>query len=118
MAATADWVTDVIAYRLVVGVLGVLALTLFVLIRRSAHGDRWRTLPPAVTDTIALTMFGVSGVWTLGLGLDSIAVSAGNGSGQWLSAALVALIGAFIFGARLFRQLRHGDPAQPEFARN
>jgi hypothetical protein len=55
-----------------------------------------------------LTAFGAAGVWTLGLGVDAIAVSSGHGSGQWLSAAPVALLAAAVFGLRLLGNLRGG----------
>jgi hypothetical protein len=47
-------------------------------------------------------------VWTLGLGVDAIAVTSGHGSGRWLSAAPVALSAAAVFGLRLLRNLRSG----------
>jgi hypothetical protein len=106
-AATADWVNEVIWYRLALGLLGALALAVFVVARRRSgrvHG--WTLLPPAVSDTIAATLFCVGGVWTLGLGINAIAVASGDGSGQWLSAAVVALVAAGVFGIRLIRDLR------------
>lgn len=105
-AATADWVTEVIGYRLVVGVLGGLTLASYLLVRRRwLRPYRWRLLPEAVMDTIALTCFGVAGVWTLGMGVDSVVVAAGDGSGQWFTAAPVALVAAAAFGFRLLRVL-------------
>jgi hypothetical protein len=112
-AATADWVNEVIWYRLALGLLGALALGIFVVARRRStrvHG--WELLPPAVSDAIAATLFCVGGVWTLGLGIDAIAVTSGDGSGQWLSAAVVALVAAGVFGIRLIRDLR---PAVPSY---
>jgi hypothetical protein len=104
----------VIWYRLALGLLGALALTGFVLARRrSSRVHGWTLLPPAVIDTIAATLFCVGGVWTLGLGIDAIAVSSGDGSGQWLSAAVVALIAAGGFGARLICDLRPAAPSYP-----
>jgi hypothetical protein len=110
-AATADWVNEVIWYRLALGLLGGVTLAVFVMARRrsrSAHG--WSLLPAAVSDTIAATLFCVGGLWTLVLGIDAIAVSSGDGSGQWLSAAAVALVTAGIFGLRLIRDLRPAHP--------
>jgi hypothetical protein len=40
-------------------------------------------------------------------------VSYGDGSGQWLSAAVVALIAAGGFGARLICDLRPAAPSYP-----
>jgi hypothetical protein len=111
-AATADWANEVIWYRLALGVLGVLALAVFAMARRRSKRIRgWSLLPPAISDTIAATLFGIGGLWTLGLGVDAIAVSSGDGSGQWLSAAIVALVAAGIFGIRLIRDLRPDAPS-------
>jgi hypothetical protein len=113
-AATADWVNEVIWYRLALGLLGAVALALFVVARRrSMRLQGWALLPPAVSDTIAATLFCIGGLWTLGLGVDDIAVSSGDGAGQWLSAAVVALIAAGVFGVRLIRDLRPDVPSYP-----
>jgi hypothetical protein len=110
-AATADWANEVVFYRIVIGVLGALALLLLILARRRSNtGTGMRLLPSPVANTIALTLFGLAGIWTLGMGLDAVAVSAGDGSGQWLSAAPVALLAAGYYGARLLRDLREPSP--------
>jgi hypothetical protein len=106
-AATADWVNEVIWYRLALGVLGALALAVFIIVRRrSTRVHEWTLLPAAISDTIAATLFCVGGVWTLGRGIDAIAVSSGDGSGQWLSAAVVAMVAAGIFAVRLIHDLQ------------
>jgi hypothetical protein len=109
-AATADWVNEVIWYRLALGLLGAVALAIFVMARRrSSRVHGWSLLPPAISDTIAATLFCAGGVWTLGLGINAIAVSSGDGSGQWLSAAVIAMIAAGVFGVRLIRDIRPAD---------
>jgi hypothetical protein len=111
-AATADWVNEVIWYRLALGLLGVVALAVFAVARRRSRTVRgWSGLPPAISDTIAATLFGIGGLGTLALGVEAIAVSSGDGSGQWLSAAGVALVAAGIFGIRLIRDLRPDVPS-------
>lgn len=106
-AAVADWVDEVVGYRIAIGVLGLVAVGAFAwLRRRSRDSSRWTTLPPTVGNTFAVTGFAVAGVWTLGMGIDLIVVDSGNGSGQWLSAAPVALTAAAVFGCRLVRNLR------------
>ena len=101
-AAVADWANETVAYRIALGVLGVLALLTFrLLVRRRGR----RTLAPAISDTIAVTLFAAAGVCTLGLGVDAVLVSSGRGAGQWLSAAPVALAGAAFYGTRLVRRL-------------
>ncbi len=106
-AAIADWANEVVAYRVAFGLLGVLALAALAVARRSlVHGPRWSPLPSLVTDTIGTAMFGASGAVLAGLGIDALAVSSGSGVGQWLSAAVVALAAAGVFGLRLLRGLR------------
>ena len=105
-AAMADWAFETVAYRVAFGVLGLAALAgLWLARRRWLPAQRWAPLPATVADTIATTIFALSGVWLAGLGVDAWVVSAGHGSGQWLSAAPVALAGAAVFGTRLLRDL-------------
>ncbi len=106
-AAVADWVDEVVGYRIAMGALGLVALGAFAWLRRRSPGSSgWTTLPSTVGNTLALTGFAVAGLWTLGLGIDLVVVDSGNGSGQWLSAAPVALVAAAVFGVRLVRDLR------------
>jgi hypothetical protein len=108
-AAVADWAAETVVYRIAAGVLGLLCVLAYTRLRRRTVGsDQWPVLPATVTNTIALTAFGSAGVWTLALGVDAIAVSSGQGSGQWLSAAPVALLAAAVFGLRLLGNLRGG----------
>ncbi|HEY8729291.1 MAG TPA: hypothetical protein VIL94_06885 [Acidothermaceae bacterium] len=107
-AAIYDWVGEVITYRISLGLLGVAALAVFFLLRRRwTRLRRWSMLPPLVSDTIATTAFATAGIWTLGTGIDTLAVGPGTGYGQWFSAAPVALAAAMFFGIRLVRDLRH-----------
>jgi len=104
-AALSDWAGEVVGFRLVAGVLGAVALAAYFLVRRRfAH----ELLPAAVVDTIAVTLFGVSGAWMLGLGVDWLLVG-GNGAGQWLGAAPVALALAVFYGFRLLRDVRRRE---------
>jgi hypothetical protein len=86
-------------------VIGLFALGFLALARRRSPIRRWTSLPAPVVDTIAATLFGASGVWLAGMGIDALAVSSGHGAGQWLSAAPVALAAAVIFGIRLVRDI-------------
>jgi hypothetical protein len=108
-AALADWRGDVVLFRLVAGVLGLLALAAYFLMRRR----RWfTTLPATVVDTIAVTLFSASGLFLLGLGVDWL-VQHDNGAGQWLGAAPVALALALYFGLRLVGDIRHPREPRP-----
>ena len=112
-AALYDWVGEIVIYRVVLGLLGVAALAVFFLLRRRwTRLHRWSMLPPLVSDTIATTAFATAGIWTLGTGIDTLAVGPGTGYGQWFSAAPVALAAAMFFGIRLVRDLRRTQPAR------
>jgi hypothetical protein len=105
-AALSDWTAEVVGFRLVTGVLGLLALGAFFLMRRRwARRHLFGTLPASVIDTVAVTVFGLAGAWTLGLGIDWLA-QGHHGVGQWLSAAPISLALAGYFGFRLVGDLR------------
>ncbi len=103
-AAINDWAAETVFYRIALGLLGVLALLVLRWVERRRTVER--DLDPLVTDTIAATIFGGAGAWTLGLGVDAIVTDSGNGSGQWFSAALVALVAFGYYAARLLARLR------------
>jgi hypothetical protein len=106
-AAMADWANETVAYRVALGILGLVALAALWLARRRAlPRHRWAQLPPTVLDTIGTTLFGASGASLAALGIDALVVGSGVGSGKWLSAAPVALAAAAVFGIRLARDLR------------
>jgi hypothetical protein len=105
-AALNDWAWETVAYRIAFGVLGLVAFGLFVIGRRRWSTVRsWAPLPAMVVDTIATTLFGITGVWLAGLGIDALIMSSGHGAGQWLSAAPVALAAGLLFGLRLVRDV-------------
>ncbi len=105
-AALSDWAAEVVGFRLVAGVAGLFALAAYFFLRRRWSRARlFGTLPPAVVDTVAATLFALSGAWTLGLGIDSLVIGT-NGAGQWLGAAPVALALAGYYGLRLVGDLR------------
>jgi hypothetical protein len=112
-AAISDWVSEVIGYRLAAGMLGVLVVLLVELVRRRRG---LLLLPPQVSDTIGAAAFAAAGVWLLATGIDAIVVSHGDGAGQWISAAPVALAAAAVFALRLIRELQNpevaGEPAR------
>lgn len=109
-AASADWAAEAVAPRIALGVLGLLAIGAVLLARRRRPQLRRALLPPLVVDTIATLAFAASGVWLAGKGIDAVAMAAGHGAGQWLSAAPVALAGATWFGLRLVKDLRPLPP--------
>lgn len=107
-AAMSDWAAEAVYYRLGIGVIGLCALAMLAWVRRHGRAKGVVTiLPPLAVDTIAFTAFLLSGLWTLGLGIDAAVVAGGAGSGQWFSAAPVALAAAVVFGWRLLIDLRN-----------
>jgi len=110
-AAISDWAAETVYYRIALGILGALAMVAFVVARRRlGRVGTWTSLPATVVDSVAVTLFGLSGVWLLVLGLDAVVVRSGHGAGQWLSAAPVALAAAVVFAVRLLRDLRAAAP--------
>lgn len=107
-AAISDWVGEVVGYRLGAGVLGLLALAAFLLLRRRGQlRNTWSLLPPVVSDAVATTLFSVAAIYLVAMSIDTVVVSHGTGYGQWLTATPVALAAAAIFAIRLVRDIRH-----------
>jgi MYXO-CTERM domain-containing protein len=96
----------VVEYRVVVGVLGLLILGGFLLWRRRPDRQDPRylgVLPDGFSATVAASLYGVAaGVLAL-LSLDAFLVAGGDGTGQWLSAAIVASAMAVVYGVSLYR---------------
>ncbi len=105
-AAVSDWANETVAYRIILGLMGALVLLgLHVYFRRRGSVGRAAMLPPLVRDTVAATLFAAAGAGTLVLGVDAIVTSSGFGSGQWLSAAPVALLLAGFYAFKVTRRL-------------
>jgi len=116
-AAVADWVDEVVGYRLLLGMFGVAALVALLLLRRRwLPRGRWVMLPAMAGDTIAVTFFAIGGLWALLLGVDAVVVNSGNGSGQWFSAVPVALAALAVFSVRLIHDLRVPGAEPPQGA--
>jgi hypothetical protein len=103
-AAVTDWADETVFYRLALGLVGALCVLAYYWFRRRASAGE--VLPTAVTDTLAVALFGAAALGTLVLGLNAMLTSSGHGSGQWLSATPVALALAVVFGTRLLEDLR------------
>ncbi|MHB8448906.1 MAG: hypothetical protein ACYDAQ_00300 [Mycobacteriales bacterium] len=106
-AALQDWSFEVVAYRVVLGVLGLVALLMYLRL-----GRRWSArqltfhLPRSSVDAVAFVAFAGVGVWLAAVGVDSLIVSAGRGAGQGLGTAPAMLVLAGVFGWRLIADLR------------
>ena len=110
-AATADWAWETVTYRIAFGLLGLLALGTVAFARRRWVVLRWAYLPKIVIETIATVCFAVSGLWLTGMGMDALLVNSGQGAGQWLSAAPVALGASIYFGVRLAKRVNTSPSA-------
>lgn len=110
-AAMADWANETVFYRIALGLLGGVALAAFALVRhRWRRSGRWAILPAGLLDTIALCGFGLAGLLACALAVNAAVGAGWHGSGQWLSAALVALPAGAVAGWRLLGDLRAGGP--------
>jgi hypothetical protein len=105
-AAVSDLSAEAIWYRIALGALGALGALVLLAARRFLGRGSGRSLPRQVNDTIAITLFLAAAVAMTALGVDAIVTSSGRGSGQWFSAAPVALAAAAFYGARLTPTLR------------
>jgi hypothetical protein len=116
-AALSDWAWETVAYRVALGVLGCLALAVYLALRRRTSAmDHWYGLPQPVSSTIAVTLFAAAAAWTTGMGIDTLALDSGQGNGQWFSAAIVCLAAAGLFGWRLAEDLQLA-PSQSSWSR-
>jgi hypothetical protein len=103
-AALHHW-GEVVEYRVAVGVLGLLVLGGFLLWRRRPDRQDSRylgVLPDGFSATVATSLYGVAAAALALLSLDAFMVG-GDGTGQWLSAAIVAAAMAAAYGVSLYR---------------
>lgn len=63
---------------------------------------------PTTSDTVAASLFGVAGLWTLGMGIDASILH--QGGGQWISAAVVSLPAGLFYSLRLISSMRATAP--------
>ena len=101
-AASAHHADEVQFYRVVAGVVGVGALAIW----------RWKIRRPLsrlsveLVPAIGAAVFGLVGVGLLVQGLSMLTEGPSHGPGEWLSAAVVAIALAALYGVRLLAQLR------------
>ncbi len=125
-AAVSHHYGEVVTYRLAAGVLGLLVLAGYLIVRRRLGGRRGRgrergaepvspepvALPDGFVATVGTVAFGLAGLGLLVLGASQLALGPDAGAGAWLSGGIVALAVAIPFGARLWRCLVRG-PVSP-----
>jgi hypothetical protein len=104
-AALHHW-GEVVEYRVAAGVLGLLVLGAFLLWRRRARPPRYLgVLPDGFAATVATSLYGVAAAVLAVESLDALLVAGGDGAGQWLSGAAVALAMAVFYGVSLYRAM-------------
>ena len=104
-AALHHW-GEVVEYRVAVGVVGAFVLGAYLLWRRRPDRQDPRylgVLPDGFSATVATSLYGVAAAALALLSLDSFLVADGDGTGQWLSAAIVAAAMAAVYGVSLYR---------------
>lgn len=105
-AALQDWSFEVVTNRLVLGLLGAVALVVFARLRRRWSARQLMSvLPRAPVDAVAFFAFFGIGLWLAGLGVDALIVNHGRGAGQGLGTAPALLVVGAIFGRRLVLDL-------------
>lgn len=96
-AYLAESLADGVHTRYAAGLIG-LALLSIVAITRRRRGIRSFGRPTALTAFTAASLFAAAAIALIGLGADDLRVSGGNGAGQWLSGAVVAIPLAVLYG--------------------
>ncbi len=105
-AATAHHFDEVVQYRIAAGVLGLLTLAGWWLLRRRFGGRNRGALPEGFVATIGAALFGLAALTLLALGGLPILLGEPTGAGGLLSGGVVALVafagcaGAFIRSVR------------------
>jgi hypothetical protein len=111
-AATLHHFGEVVVYREAAGVLGVAAVGVFWMIRRS-NRKRYggvRALPAGFTATIGAALFGLATLGLLFLGLGQMIVGRSPGAGEYLSGGVVSFFVFGWFAVLLLRALRSEVP--------
>jgi hypothetical protein len=104
-AALHHW-GEVVQYRAAAGVLGLLVLAGYALWRRRRREPRYLgVLPDGFSATVATSLYGLAAAALLLLTLNAAVGGHDSGSGQWLSAGVVALAMAAGYGAALYRRV-------------
>jgi hypothetical protein len=105
-AATLHHFGEVVTYRWVAGVLGLLLLGGHAVVRRRWTWMRDRAeLPDGFEATVGAAVFGVAAAALLGQSLETFAAGETAGVGDYLSGGVVSAMVALVFGLSLYRTL-------------
>lgn len=108
-AYVAESMSDGLLQRYAAGLLGLVVLLVWTFVRRRRRLPLIAPLTGVVPAAFGMAAFGVSAAIFAALAGDRIRVSAGNGAGQWLSAAAVATVAAIGY-AWVFLRTSRGTP--------
>jgi hypothetical protein len=104
-AYLAESLADGLDARYAAGLLGLLVFAVIAVRRRRRQVPLISPLSPS-TALVAVAVSCAATVALAALATDAIRVAHGNGAGQWLSAAIVALLVAFSYGLAYLRSTR------------
>lgn len=108
-AAVQDHWGEVVVFRVAAGVLGLLLLGGYALVRRRARASA-AVLRPGVVPVVGVTAYGLTGAVLALEGVNATLLGgAHGGSGQWWSAAVVALAVALAYTRCAYRVLLEPD---------
>ena len=105
-ASVAHHMDEVLQQRLAAGVLGLVAMCVWLLVGRRKSDRRTELLPRGFVSAVGATLFGVAGVILLGDVVDRMTQGTAYGGGQFLSGASASLALAAVFARFLWRNLR------------
>jgi hypothetical protein len=109
-AATAHHFDEIVSYRSAAGVLGVIALAALWFWRRR-HDVSWALLPEGFVATIGCVAFGLAALVCAGNAADRLTTGGRDaGAGQFLSAAIVAVLAFVPFARSLLDTFAHRLP--------
>lgn len=109
-AAASHHFDETVTYRIAAGVLGVLVLLGWLLVRGRWRGADAGSLPAGIVAGAGTVLFGVAGLALLASGLALLLLGADTGAGGDLSGAIVSLATAAVFGLGLYRTLASSNP--------
>lgn len=102
-AATTHHFDEVVWYRIAAGILGGLVFAALAWVRRRRRPRELQ--PEAFVPTVAAAVFGITGIWLVGQGIDNVILKTDGGGGSYLSGGVVALAVAAWFTIPVIKAL-------------
>lgn len=110
-SSIAESAQDAVVLRVLAGVIGLIALGVYLVCRRLSGPSR--VLPAGLVDALGAAAFAAATVVLTGTSIDQAATFGANGVGFFLSGAVVALAGTVLYCARAARSLLSGVSRTP-----